>query len=230
MSNAEHWCFAWLATADSSTGATRGMAIRGARWLPGEVVSVAFLDDDWGLAPRVRAAAERWTGEGMANLVLDFRTDPREALIRISFRYRGSWSVIGTTCRELMDPRQPTMNYGWLRPGSTDEEVERVVLHEFGHALGLGHEHQNPTAVIPWNREQVINDLSGFPHYWSLEQIERNLFRPYTMAEVVASELDPGSIMMYPIPARWTTNGFSVGLNRGLSDEDRRFIRDQYPR
>ena len=34
--------------------------------------------------------------------------------------------------------------------------------------------------------------------------------------------------MMYPIPATWTTDGFSIGLNAGLSEQDRAFIREQY--
>jgi len=34
---------------------------------------------------------------------------------------------------------------------------------------------------------------------------------------------------MYPIPAAWTTDGFSVGLNEDLSATDRDFIREAYP-
>jgi len=41
--------------------------------------------------------------------------------------------------------------------------------------------------------------------------------------------LDKNSIMMYPIPAKWTTNGFTVGLNNNLSETDKAFIRQQYP-
>ncbi|WP_437321271.1 matrixin family metalloprotease [Sorangium sp. So ce385] len=36
------------------------------------------------------------------------------------------------------------MNFGWLTLESTQADVESVVLHEFGHALGLIHEHQHP--------------------------------------------------------------------------------------
>ena len=35
--------------------------------------------------------------------------------------------------------------------------------------------------------------------------------------------------MMYPIPAAWTTDGFSAGFNRELSGTDKEFIRDAYP-
>jgi serralysin len=121
------------------------------------------------------------------------------------------------------------MNFGWLRPDSTDHDVQSVVLHEFGHALGLIHEHQNPSGDISWNREQVINDLSGYPNYWTLDQIEHNMFRSYAAAETNYTKTDPESIMMYPIPPTWTTNGFTVGLNSMLSRVDRDFVSREYP-
>jgi len=121
------------------------------------------------------------------------------------------------------------MNYGWLDPSSSDEEVERVVLHEFGHALGLIHEHQNPGGQINWNRRQVIEELSGPPNNWPLEVIDHNMFEPYDRQETNFTALDPQSIMMYPIPQSWTTDGFSVGLNSQLSTQDKTFIRQQYP-
>ena len=163
----------------------------------------------------------------MANLTLDFRKGP-DTLVRISFQYPGSWSVIGTTCRQITDKTQPTMNFGWLDAKSTEDEIRRVVLHEFGHALGLIHEHQNPGGAIPWNREAVIRDLSGPPNNWSLQTIEHNMFEPYAKADTNYTTLDKASIMMYPIPVSWTTNGFSVGLNGDLSPTDKSFIRNQY--
>jgi hypothetical protein len=34
---------------------------------------------------------------------------------------------------------------------------------------------------------------------------------------------------MYPIPTKWTMDGFNVGLNTALSKTDREFIKDIYP-
>jgi len=45
----------------------------------------------------------------------------------------------------------------------------------------------------------------------------------------VHSQLDQQSIMMYPIDSRFTTDGFSVGLNTVLSPTDIAFIRKLYP-
>lgn len=226
----QQWCFAWMPDALPKEGNERGALIKKFQWKPGQQIKVAFLDGIPSVQERVRRVATGWTGPGLANLKLIFQPDTNTADIRISFKEKGSWSTIGTSCRNITDKTRPTMNYGWLTEQSTDEQVNRVVLHEFGHALGLTHEHMSPAGGIPWNKEQVIRDLSGPPNNWTLAQIENNMFRQFEAAETNFTTLDPQSIMMYPIPAKWTTNGFSVGTNATLSDTDKTFIRKQYPR
>jgi len=117
------------------------------------------------------------------------------------------------------------MNFGWLKPSSSDAEVQRVVLHEFGHALGLVHEHQLPAGGIQWNKPAVYADLEP---KWSREKIEKNLFATIAPEEAAMTNLDPTSIMMYPIKKSWTTNGFSTGLNATLSPIDIALIRNMY--
>ncbi len=96
---------------------------------------------------------KRW--EEFANIKLEFGNNP-DAEIRIAFDMNdGSWSYIGTSCKEV-DKKEPTMNYGWLQPDTPEVEYSRVVLHEFGHALGCIHEHQNPSAKIPWDKKSCI--------------------------------------------------------------------------
>ncbi|HEX7830703.1 MAG TPA: hypothetical protein VF787_13685, partial [Thermoanaerobaculia bacterium] len=63
---------------------------------------------------------------------------------------------------------------------------------------------------------------------WSREKIEKNLFATVDPAEAAMTSLDPLSIMMYPIKKAWTLNGFSTGLNTGLSKIDIAFIRNVY--
>ena len=56
----------------------------------------------------------------------------------------GSWSCVGTDIMKV-EPSSPTMNLSWVSDTEdTDDTEQGVILHEFGHTIGLGHEHQSP--------------------------------------------------------------------------------------
>jgi len=207
---------------------TRGQRmalVKGAQWKPSDIIVASFMDGDAALQERVKKHAQVWTD--YANLALYFRQDPK-ADIRISFKGKGSWSHLGTFCRKV-PADQPSMNFGWLRPDSSEDEVSRVVLHEFGHALGCIHEHNHPLGGIKWKKQAVYNYYTGPPNNWTTAQVDRNVFQTYDKTLTLYSEPDPTSIMMYPIDARFTEDGFSVPLNRDLSLTDKDFIRKMYP-
>lgn len=201
--------------------------LRDNKWQPAETITVSFMESDEGLRKRVQDVALSWIGKDLANLNLRFVTDGA-ADVRIRFQQgAGSWSYIGTMCREIPGD-QPTMNFGWLTATSDDLTLKSVVLHEFGHALGLIHEHQSPNHPIQWNRPAVIRDLSGPPNNWDEQTIQRNIFDRYDPTKVDATPVDPKSIMMYAIPASWTLDDFSTGFNSELSASDRALIASEY--
>ena len=107
--------------------------------------------------------------------------------IRIGFDSSdGAWSYIGTDCSN----KWKTMNLGFIDQGT--------VLHEFGHALGLIHEHQSPASGgFDWDREEVIKSLSGPPNNWDLGTIEHNMFGKYDSSQLSMTEYDSKSIMHY---------------------------------
>lgn len=221
------WCFTWIQEAQASPGADRMAAIRAAMWQPGDAVSVCFLDGAKRLKDRVEEAAHLWTGPQRANLRFVFQKKT-DALIRITFNGRGSWSVLGTSCRNIA-AGQPTMNFGWLSADTEDDLLRGVVLHEFGHAIGLVHEHQSPATRIRWDKATVRESLSGAPNFWTNDQITRNLFTPFTKKETNFSKFDPQSIMVYPIPPSWTLNGFTTPFNTQLSAIDVAHVQTLYP-
>jgi serralysin len=223
--NAKRYCICISKERQDVNG--RAAIVVGSQWTPGEVIRARFLEGDESLQQRVRDVAERWTASDMANLTIRW-VDSAPSEIRIAFEEgNGSWSYLGTDCRGIEEP-DPTMNYGWLTPDSADDELRRVVLHEFGHALGLIHEHQNPEGGIEWNEPAVIADLSGPPNEWGEDTIRRNVLDRYPKDAVIGTDVDGESIMMYPIPASWTLDGFSADLNDDLSEKDVAFIREAY--
>ena len=203
----------------------KAAVLKSTMWPEDYLITCRFLGGSAALQGRVKSAAKQW--ESIANLTFDFRNAGPTA-IRIAFLPgKGSWSYIGTVCKTIPEPR-PTMNYGWLTDASSDAVVRQVVLHEFGHAVGLIHEHQNPLGGIKWNRDAVIADLSGPPNNWNLDKIETNMFKHYDPTALVASAVDKKSIMMYPIPRAWTLDGFSTGLNSSISAIDKLVVSKAY--
>jgi hypothetical protein len=200
--------------------------VTGKKWQNGKRLRARFLDGTPSVQQRVEDHARRWSD--YANVTVEFGTDP-DAEIRISFAQEGSWSYLGTTAL-VIDKAEPTMNFGWLEEDTPDEEYERVVVHEFGHALFCIHEHQNPVTSIPWDKEAVYRYYMGPPNNWTKEQVDQNLFARYSKDITQFSAFDPKSIMLYPIPNEFTIGDFEVGFNSTLSDTDKSFIATVYPK
>ena len=86
---------------------------------------------------KVMKYASQWTDYAKGITLKE--TNDFTSEIRISFQSGGSWSYVGKDCIGI-PYQEPTMNLGWLTETTDDNEFRRVVLHEFGHALGLIHE------------------------------------------------------------------------------------------
>lgn len=209
----------------------RGAPVRAAvermkLWQNGRKLRVAFMDGATEVRERVAAIAREW--EQVANLRLDF-VKSGAAEIRVSFAEQGfSWSTVGTDALTV-SASQPTMNYGWLEADTSTREYQRVVRHEFGHALGMIHEHQNPAAQgqIPWDRPRV------YAYYaqqgWSQADTDFNIFQLYSEDSTNHTAFDPASIMQYAVPDSLTIGSYSIGWNTALSPMDEEFMRRQYP-
>jgi serralysin len=186
---------------------------------------VHFLGGDPQLQNRVAKIASEWSQ--YADIRFNFGpSGPSD--IRISFVDSGHWSRVGTDAKSA-PASSATMNLQ-ITNATPDGEVSRVTLHEFGHALGLMHEHRQPGNAIHWNKVVVAKWYAKPPNNWSESMIEEQVFKPYNSATTVSNGYHPDSIMHYPILPGWTTDGFTVGWNRALVSSDKEFIRQCYPK
>lgn len=206
-----------IQTNDTSTAAPRAVGFKDNWWPVGYQFKVGFIGGNDTQKALVKEVCADWAK--VANVSFTFpASGPYD--IRIAFNPNdGAWSYVGIQVRNITTG--PTMNLGWL--------AKDAYLHEFGHTLGLLHEHQNPTAPIRWNEAQVIKDLSGPPNNWSEATIRYNVLNPYPLPNVITTALDRLSIMMYPIPQSWTLDGFSSPGGQFLSPSDKEFIATRYP-
>jgi hypothetical protein len=194
-------------------------------WKPGMQLHVKFLHGEPWIQQKVAAVAQEWTR--YANLSFVFDNHPRSQ-IRIAFLDDGSWSALGLMAldRKRYPLYKPTMNFGWLSADLPEEAFAHVVLHEFGHALGMLHEHQGPATGIRWNTRAVIDDLAD---RWTRAQIDSQILSRYAETETQFTAFDPDSIMLYWIPAHWTLDGQTFPQHCTLSQADKAFIRSCYP-
>lgn len=194
-------------------------------WPNGGTLRVRFLGGSSYVRQQVIKYAQEWTS--YANLNFQFVTSGTSD-IRISFTRNGSsWSMLGRQAR-YAPANQPTMNFGWFTDQTPDYEFRRTVLHEFGHALGLLHEHQNPSGGIPWN-EAAVYDFYRRTQGWDRPTTYQNVIAKQSIDETQYSAYDAQSIMHYPIAPQLTQGGYEVGLNTALSPTDASFIARMYP-
>lgn len=242
------------------------------RWSTGGVITVAFNGGDRVLHQRIASIADTWAR--FANLTFDWglntsgdfrrwsETDSHySADIRISFtRDSGYWSVVGTESinPSIARPNETSMMlagfaYAWPHGGDT------TVLHEFGHALGLHHEHQHPSqgceSEFRWyddpgylltkgrygdyvqdpngRRPGLYTYLGGHSNNWPKSQVDSNLKQLTNSSAYSFGAFDSDSIMLYSFQP-WmfvhsTTSYCYTPNNADLSDEDKRRIAEIYP-
>jgi hypothetical protein len=195
-------------------------------WKPTENLAVYFFGGQDERTKRVMVYASIWSQHcGIKFSVTDKIED---AKLRVAFQAPSSWSYIGTDA--LGVPRnEPTINFGWLEDSLPEKDYKQVVLHEFGHALGLIHEHQSPTAIIQWNKPYVYWYFWQH-HGWTRADVDRNLFQEFEKTSIRASALDKDSIMAYHIPTQFTFNNQVFQQSYVLSKMDEEYIGKLYPK
>jgi hypothetical protein len=208
----------------------RMAVITSKKWGSGFTLRCRFLDGSAKMQKKVRTLAKGW--EKFANIKLKFVTKGPEE-VRISFfADAGSWSAVGRDALNAayFPVHQPTMNFGWVRDDSDPVDDKRVILHEFGHALGCIHEHQAPTFDRKWNKAEVMKYFQGPPNFWDADAIQSNVLSKYSARGIKATRFDAKSIMLYAFDAELFSDGRGpTNENSQLSATDQTMIKQMYP-
>jgi hypothetical protein len=128
----------------------------------------------------------------------------------------------------LIPQDEHTMQLDTVDLGSNLNAWQRTTQHEFGHAIGLLHEHSSPVSGIKWDKEKM------YAHYakmgWTREDVDQQVFATYAVSYTNGTNYDNKSIMHYPILAWQTTDGYAVPWNTNISQGDRNIIGMLYPK
>lgn len=178
-----------------------------------DILSVSFKGGDFNLISSIATVAQEWTK--YANIKFDFGIDQNSKTfrrwvngdssdLRIGFEDKGYWSFVGTEALdlELCPHGSLTMNLENFNI-QLPKNWKRLILHEFGHALGFHHEHQSPVTKCEFS-EKFYDDMekSG----WLKDEIDLN-YHQLRGGDLTYSNYDRSSIMHYFFPSEYLENG-----------------------
>jgi hypothetical protein len=228
--------------------ASRGVYFKGTEWPPSyEKIKVCFFGGNKALRAKIAAIASEWMEANNA-IKLDFGKSKNrscktngsgpEMQNRIGFSDPGYWSYVGVESVVYRAQTESSMNFEGFADVPADQLNDYAIgtiRHEFGHALGLQHEHQNPksTCNTDFDWDKIYTLLGEGDNGWPKEQVDFNM-RPLSGEGLVATAFNKMSVMLYAFPAQFYVNGEQSDCyipqdNNDISQGDRDVLAGIYP-
>jgi hypothetical protein len=191
-------------------------------------LGVAFMErPSQAMIDKVLLFANSW-GEFSA-AKFHYELNLANAEIRISLGGGGYYSYLGTDCLQIPRNRN-TMNLEGFSVNTRLSEWNRVVKHEFGHALGCPHEHQRADIIALLDARKVIDEFRR-TQGWSEAEVRQQVLTPLEERSLMgASPADVTSIMSYQFSGIVTKNGQPIPGGLDFSPIDRQFFAKTYPK
>jgi hypothetical protein len=164
------------------------------------VITYRFIDGHDNQQAKVTKVIPEWSRYANITfkLVSNDTSPASPSLITISFaNYAECWSYIGTDAKTATSEPRFTMALGAVSTNPATTRGDRAtILHQFGHALGLVHEHMCPSKTDAVALKQtLIFKHESFRNYQ--DSIGKN-FNVYASSSVTNyATPDMSSIMMY---------------------------------
>ncbi|KAJ7445920.1 hypothetical protein FB451DRAFT_1568025 [Mycena latifolia] len=200
-------------------------------WENGSTITYSFI----GGTSNQQAKVGQVAGYSFGFVNITFQLVDQDGMIRISFDPNlGSWSYVGKANLKVRAPKA-TMNLASV-PDTTNPGLPEtlLILHEFGHVLGMMHEYLGPTngGTVTLDDEAVY---SFYSHTlgWDRKIVKAQILDVYSTASVSNfAAADTASMMRSVILHRYfmpsALNSEHLSIPPPMSQGDVASINDEY--